>query len=72
LAELEKRGIPTVVLVSEPFLPMAEAQAVTLEYPSARLVTFEHPLAGIDEDSVRVKADLLVDSVIERFLGTGA
>lgn len=59
------------MLVSEPFVPMAEAQAVTLEYPHARLVVFEHPLAGLDEDAVAAKAAGLAEAVIERFIKGG-
>jgi len=47
---------------------MAEARAVSLEYPDARLVIFEHPIAGTDEDSVRAKGRGIVDDVIEAFL----
>ena len=54
--------------MAAPFLPMAEARAVTLEYPDARLVVFEHPIAGSDEASVREKGRGLVDDVIEAFL----
>lgn len=68
MAELENRGIPVVVLVGEPFLPMAEARAVSLEYPDARLVVFEHPIAGTEESSVREKGARLVDAVLEAFL----
>lgn len=58
-----------VVLVSEPFYPMAEAEAIALEYPDARLVTFEHPLAGLPENHVRAKGEKLVDDVVAAFLG---
>ena len=58
----------TVVLVSEAFLPMAEAQALALEYPDARLVTFPHPLAGLDEATVAERAEDLVDRVIGALL----
>lgn len=63
---MEQRGVPTVVLVSEPFVPMAVAQAAALEYPEARLVTFEHPLAGRPEGDVEALADRLVDDIIDK------
>lgn len=56
------------MLVSEPFLPLGTAQAATLEYPDARLVAFRHPLAGIDDDGVRERADAVVDRVLESLL----
>jgi len=58
-----------VCLVSEPFVPMAEAEAEALEYSGARLVTFEHPLVGLDDQAVAEKADKMVDQVIDSFLG---
>jgi hypothetical protein len=60
------------VLVSEPFVSMAKAQAVTLEYPAARLVVFPHPLAGLDEDGVRARAQGVVDEVVARLLDPAA
>jgi hypothetical protein len=66
LAELEGRGVPCVCLTAHPFLPLGEAYASSIEYP-ARLVVFEHPIAGKSESEVREKAEGMVDAVIEAF-----
>lgn len=63
-AELEKRGIPALCLVAHPFVPMADAQSIALEYPDLRTTVFEGPIAGIDEKSVRAKGHAVADSVI--------
>lgn len=49
-------------------MPMAEARALSLEYPDARLVVFEHPINSIDETAVRERGARVVDEVIEAFL----
>lgn len=63
-AEMEKRGIPALCLVAHPFVPMANAQSVALEYPDLRTTVFEGPIAGIDEESVRAKGRSIAASVI--------
>lgn len=63
-AEMEKRGIPALCLVAHPFVPMADAQSIALEYPDLRTAVFPGPIAGIDEDSVRAKGDAIAESVI--------
>jgi hypothetical protein len=65
-AEMEKRGIPALCLVAHPFVPMANAQSVALEYPDLRTTVFEGPIAGIDEDTVRSKGRAIAASVIAR------
>jgi hypothetical protein len=63
-AEMEKRGIPALCLVAHPFVPMASAQSVALEYPDLRTTVFEGPIAGIDEETVRSKGRSIAASVI--------
>lgn len=63
-AQMERRGIPSLCLVAHPFVPMAEAQSIALEYPDLRRTVFEGPIAGISEDSVRSKGRAIADQVI--------
>lgn len=67
-AELEKRGVPTVCLVAHPFVPMAKAQSIALEYPELRTVVFEGPIAGMPEEAVREKAAAIIDDVVAAFI----
>ena len=50
-------------LTAHPFVPLGEAYAKSLDYP-ARLVVFEHPIAGLSQDLIRDKAEALADGVI--------
>ncbi len=66
--QLEERGVPAVALVGGPFMPMAKARALSLEYPDVRLVEFEHPINSVDASAVRERGRQIVDEVIEAFL----
>jgi hypothetical protein len=56
------------VLVGEPFLPLARAQADALEYPDARLVVMPHPLGVSDADAVRELGARLAGEVLDEFI----
>jgi hypothetical protein len=43
---------------------MAVGAANARELPDARIVAVPHPLGGIDEDAVRMRARSVVDAVI--------
>ena len=45
-------------------MPLGEAYAASIDYP-ARLVVFEHPIAGISETGIAEKAEGLVDAVMD-------
>jgi hypothetical protein len=61
--QLEDAGIPTVLLATKPFEPMARGAAGARDLPDARIVAIPHPLGGIDEDAVRARAVSAVDAV---------
>ena len=63
-AQMEIRGIPSICLVAHPFVPMARAQSVALEYPDLRTTVFEGPIAGIAEEQVRIKGRAIADQII--------
>ena len=63
-AQMERRGIPSLCLVAHPFVPMAAAQSIALEYPDLRTAVFEGPIAGISVDEVWAKGRTIADSVI--------
>jgi hypothetical protein len=68
VAQLESRGLPTVCMTGHSFLGLADAYSESLGF-AARLVVFEHPIAGRGEQEVRAKADALVHDVMESFVG---
>jgi hypothetical protein len=61
--QLEEAGIPTVLLATKPFEPMARGAAAARDLPDARIVGISHPLGGVDEDTVRARAASAVDAV---------
>jgi hypothetical protein len=61
--QLEQAGVPTVLLATKPFESMARGAAAARDLPDARIVAISHPLGGIDEDTVRVRAASAVDAV---------
>jgi hypothetical protein len=60
---LEGLGMPTVALVTEPFLPLARGLATTMGTSDIRLVAIPHPLYGIAEDEVARRAASIVGEV---------
>jgi hypothetical protein len=61
---LEKRGVPTVTICSDLFVPLAKMIAVSKGFHSLPLVIIPHPLGGLDPEKVRTKAEKAKDSVI--------
>ena len=59
---LESLHVPTVALVTEPFLPLARGLATTMGAPQIRIVAVSHPLYGIAEEEVAERA---ADAVAE-------
>jgi hypothetical protein len=61
---LEASGIPTVVLVTEPFAELAQYSAHTEALPQARIAVIDHPLGGVGPDAVIAKASGAVETVL--------
>jgi len=68
--QLEASGVPTVLLATQPFLPMARAAATARDLPEARIVAVPHPLGGIDGGAVRARAVEAMDAAFA-LLGDG-
>jgi hypothetical protein len=49
---LEKRGIPTVVIVSEPFIGNANVMARLLGIPDYRYIALPHPISSLDRKGI--------------------
>jgi hypothetical protein len=54
---LEKLGIPTITIVTEPFASLAKQISRTEGIPEPCLVTVPHPVGGIPQDAVISMAD---------------
>ena len=66
--DLERRGIPTVFVASEPFRPAAQMQADALGLDVAR-VFVEHPIQDRTDDEMRAIADQAFDALLGALTG---
>ncbi len=62
---LENRGVPTVVLCTDPFLNSAFRHASTFGRKDFLPLGFPHPLGGLTPEQVLVRANELEQAVIE-------
>jgi hypothetical protein len=70
--ELEKLGIPTAVLCTEPFARTAESMAKRRGFPGYRYVLVEHPLSSARPEGIRTRAEKALPEVLEILLGQAA
>lgn len=69
---LERRGLPTVVVGTEPFLDEALEQAHVLGMPGYQVVLVPHPVQLLDEDALRTLADEAFPRIEARLTTPGA
>ena len=62
--ELEQAGVPTVIVVTEPFEALARQAAAAYDLPTARIVVIEHPIGGVGPDVIEARAAAAEDAVI--------
>jgi hypothetical protein len=65
----EDRGIPTVLLCTEPFMNSAHDHAEAFGSPDYQAVCVEHPLASLTPEQARRRADATLEGVIARLTG---
>ncbi len=63
---LERMGIPSVVVVVEQFLVAARANAQAQGMPDLAMVVVAQDYLGEDEAEVRAKLEPLVSQIVER------
>lgn len=66
---LEDRGIPTVLLCTEPFMHSAREHAEAFGTPDYQAVRVSHPLASLKPDEARERADEVVGRVVAVLTG---
>ncbi len=54
--ELDDRGLPTAVLVTEPFIPTVKEIAKIRALPDYPFVVLEHPLGSLSDAELRRRA----------------
>ncbi len=65
---MEKLGVPTVVVATEPFISSAKAMAVSHGIPDYPFVVIPHPIAATETPKLHSWADQVVDQVVSIWL----
>jgi hypothetical protein len=65
---LERAGIPTAVVGTEPFVDEAIEQARVLGAPDLRMVTVPHPVQLLTPDELAALADASIDEIERRLV----
>jgi hypothetical protein len=65
----EDRGIPTVLLCTEPFMNSAREHADAFGNPDYQAVRVGHPLASLPPDQARARADAVLEQVVAVLTG---
>jgi hypothetical protein len=65
----EDRGIPTVLLCTEPFMNSARDHAEAFGNPDYQVVRVGHPLASLTAEQTRSRADEAFGGVIAALTG---
>ncbi len=67
--ELERLGIPTAAVATEPFLDEALEQARLLGMPDLRPVLVPHPVQLLALEELHAVADLAFEGIVARLTG---
>jgi hypothetical protein len=62
----EQMGIPSVVIVTEPFVTAAQVNARVQGMPGLQMIVVPHDYLEEDEQQVRAKVAPLVGEILER------
>jgi hypothetical protein len=65
----EKRGIPAVVVITEPFIPTADAMARLQGMPGYPYAVVPHPIGSLDTASVGARAEAIATTVDDLLTG---
>jgi hypothetical protein len=68
--ELERCGIPTVLVTTTRFRPVVAALASATGLRDIRALVLEHPIGGTDRDALRERADRAYDELVTLLTGT--
>ena len=65
MAEIRKRGRLAAVVCSTAFQKLGEAQAKIFGVPDLPLLVIQHPLGGLDIDSVKARAEVATPQFVQ-------
>jgi hypothetical protein len=69
--ELERVGIPAVVVTTTQFEPVASTLSANLGLADTRRLVLPHPLGGTDEPTLRSWTDAAIDALVAAFAVPG-
>ena len=64
LHALESAGVPVAAIITDSFIPTADAMAALRGAPGYKYATTEHPVAVLTEDKVKQRAAQVLDDVV--------
>jgi hypothetical protein len=72
MVELERRGLATAAVATEPFVDEALEQARLLGMPAYRMVYVPHPVQLLGPDELRRYADGVIAEIVARLTQPGS
>jgi len=69
---LEKAGIPSATICTDPFKITATAMANMWGAPNYPVIYTSHPVGGLPRDAIRRRAEGLLDQVVATLTGVEA
>ena len=70
--QLEKMGLPSAVICTEPFISSAKAMSAIGGIPDYPFIVLPHPLGVLDADALREQAVKAAPEVLQILLARGA
>jgi hypothetical protein len=71
MVRLERLGIATAAVATEPFLDEALQQARLLGMPDYRMVYMPHPVQLLTPEELRARADGVFEQIVARLVRAG-
>ena len=65
---LEKRGVPSVVLVTQPFDSQARSMANIMGLPGYEYALIDHPMGSLTSDEVMERAKSALPQVVRQLI----
>jgi len=68
--QLERAGVPTVLVTTTQFEPVVDTLAANGGMPSIRKLVLDHPIGGTDHSTLDLRAGEAIDQVVQLFVGS--
>jgi hypothetical protein len=68
--DLEKHGVPSLIVTTTSFNGLAKMEATAFGLPDVQILAVPHPLgAGLPEDKVKLKAENAIETLVKMMTG---